>query len=231
MNFVVNTSVAMAHCLHEACYLNNEGVIALTSGRKGNELAIVAFRKSLRLLENLVSRVGDDSAGLEAVNDLAVYNAKEVPEFSDETFYVCDQPKVFCPKYEDASCITRVTAFSATVIFNLAIAYHRQAFLTSVSKHVLSAQKLYKACAQLCSSLITSNPINQTILSLYVACVNNLAHAHRWLLERTDLEANLSFLQHLMAQVSRVPENTKELQQISMNIVLWSEHHSAAAAA
>ena len=229
-----NSHVALSQYLQEACFLNNEGVAALAlPGRKGNEFAIAAFRKSIRILEGLASRVGADAVELEIIDDLVLYDAKEVTDFADEGFYIYDQPKIFCPTQDDASCITRVTAFSACVIFNISLAYHRQALSTGTSKHLRSAQNLYKACAHLCSSLMTANPENQTILALYVASVNNLAHSQECLVERKELDASIRFLrqQLLPRLLQQPPETMTKMEEISLNVTMRLGPSPAASAA
>ena len=218
--------------LQQANYLNNQGVAALAvSGRQGNEHAIVAFRKSLRILQDLATQVGDNATGLEIIGNFKLHNAARIPQLRDEAFHIYDQPKMFFPDPKHAFSITHVTAFSATVILNTAIAYHRQAVSTKTSKHFVSSQKLYKACAHLCSSLLSANSNNEAILLLYLACVNNLAHVQNWLLERNDLAATLTLLHQLVAKVAQGPENVTILQEISLNVTMGAGYYTAASAA
>ena len=218
--------------LQHACYLNNQGVDALVvSEKEGNERAIGAFRHSLRILRELATQIGDGATGLETIVDLKLYDATEIPQFTDEAFHICDQPKVFCPDPGNAFSITHVTAFSATVILNTAIAYHRQALLTKTSKNFISSRKLYMACTHLCSYLLSADSDNQDILALYLACVNNLAHVQNWFLERKELEASLTLLEQLVARVAQRPENASALREISLNIMMVPGHCTAASAA
>ena len=162
-----DTNPSFLHLLHEASYLNSEGISALfVSGRRGNELAIVAFRRSLRILEGLAAGSGHDLEDMEAIETSTLLTAERIPQLYDEAFHIYDQPKMFSPTAEDISSTARLTAFSAAVIFNMAIAYHRQAMLSKRSKCFHGAQRLYNGCALLCSNMLAENPDSQDILIL-----------------------------------------------------------------
>ena len=179
--------------IREAAYLNSQGVNALTmDDPRAVAPATAAFRRSLRILQSLSDLAGPP--GVPPTQHPTIPGYGRVPMPSYGSFYIHDEVKLFYPSSDEAVARSQLPVYSVVVIFNTALAYHRRAMETKMTKFFDAALRLYESAIQLCA-LHTGN--NQDMLVLYIAMVNNVS------LIQNEL-ANLGALQGTMSTLRKV---------------------------
>jgi hypothetical protein len=233
----------METLFNQAALLNNEGVLALMQGRQRE--AFGALSKSVMVLKALVSeRVTsgaptgnfDSSSSSRMSNDAACciqtvalpssqYSTQSVSYLYDQVFTL---PQGFqCLHPPRSLNDDDVRAYTAAVIFNLALIHHR-------NSSVVKAEKLYTlACALLADPYpINSCPYMACLVAMVqIASINNVSQIR---FDCGDYEAT----REALADMSRILRHGADLsvlqdpnlQGFVLNILLFKASSTAAAA-
>jgi hypothetical protein len=170
-----------------ALLLNNEGVILLLQNR--DQEAISFFSKSLALMKTTLMKSMNDVADSAMKPRLVVCHdaTHPLPSFrrdsNDHSFLYTEAFTFFSSELDDGSRLESSTAsvFSAVVLFNAALVYHKQAKLHGRQVCFAKAEKMYEMVGRL---LQPDSPGNHhhhhaagggTALVVKLAALNNLS--------------------------------------------------------
>jgi len=157
--------------LHHACTLNNTGVSLLLSGDHVNGVA--SFQTALSLMKKAAADLNVYSQ--ERVDSVSrLYNILSCPEIETKKFsseittestFVYDIP--FLLKYENDVTMDdlRTSFYSAVVLFNLALALHKQG-QQGKENSLARALQLYHFCVQLLEEPMLAHPEVASILAV-----------------------------------------------------------------
>ena len=222
--------------LHEACQLNNAGA-ALLGSNKGSS-AVHMLKKALVIMERLSRDEGSEdlimmtteeaSAETEAIHQPFV----EVPRMQD-TFFVYNRALVLT----DGNGISVDLAFSnATILFNLALAFHQRGWAFCEEAKLRRAIHLYDLVVRLVSHSDSSARHG----TLAIVALNNQAHVHRELCEFQEacliLDEVFTVAEHVLpSQESPLSSSdafgSALLDEIFLNATISSQMPSTAASA
>lgn len=225
------------HQLQDAADLNRDAVAALSQPGtiSGLTAALNGLKRSLRILQNLSREIrGPDRFSLPAGG--LIYSAGQMPMPDNDLLYIYGQPKVFYPGgIEDAS-LGRLTAFTAAVVFNTALAYHRKALETGRTNHYKSAHLLYGSVLRLFTTQPLNLQENTDFMILYVASANNMAQVDYELSEYKSFEMTMQQLvmpatQNMLQRQSILADDEAfSLNEVAMNVLLAKSPELARAA-
>jgi hypothetical protein len=229
----------METLFNQAALLNNEGVVALMKGSQKE--AFGALSKSVSVLKVLLServRSGApngnfDSSSSRTSNDAAsCFQTVALPSSQDPTqsvSYLFDQafklPEGFqCLNSPGSLNDDDVRAYTAAVIFNLALIHHR-------NRSVAKAEKLYTLAFTLLADAYPRNPcpdMARMVTMVQLASMNNVSQIR---FDCGDYEAT----REALADMSRILRQGAEfqdpnLQGFILNILLFKSPSTAAAA-
>jgi hypothetical protein len=160
-----------------------------------------------------------------------------MPMPNNDLLYIYGQPKVFYPAGIQDASLGGLTAYTAVVMFNTALACHRKALETGRTNHYRSAHLLYGSVVR----LITTPPLNlqesAAFMILYIASANNMAQVDYELSEYKSFETTMQqqvmpATQAMLQRQSSLVEGDESfcLNEFAMNVLLTKAPELARAA-
>ena len=212
----------------EAARLNNEGINALVEG--DDKTAIDVLTRSIKLMKQELSKPGTSLKDFKPSNlDNDCTNSTiEVPGFhgAQESFIFSGAITIPETGEHDEQDIH---VYSAVVIFNLALAHHRQALaLSCKSTYMTKAEKLYGMVLKLLDDCV-----NRAAVIVKLASINNLAQIR---FDSGDYEHARHSLEHISsfmrssAAANHAMFEEPEIQSLLMNVLLLKAPKVAPAA-
>jgi len=175
--------------LHHACTLNNTGVSLLLSGDHVNGVA--SFQTALSLMKTAAADLNLYSQE-RADNVSRLYNILSCPKIETKKFsskattdatFVYDIPFLLTCENDVAMDDLRTSFYSAVMLFNLALALHKQG-QQGKENSLARALQLYHFCVQLLEEPMLAHPEVASILA--VVALNNMANIHYELCNYAD---------------------------------------------
>jgi tetratricopeptide (TPR) repeat protein len=162
-----------------ACSLNNQGVDLLISGNSLS--AMKSFQSARKLLKEPANEVKTTScSGMTLSNEKATLPFHESPEtvpgLENMEFYFCNNGLMITDTTNGES-EEMLSLYNAIVLFNLALAYHREGRLGR-AKSLKKAALLYSMTVQLLNGgpTMPDDDMSATILTLFA--LNNKTQIH-----------------------------------------------------
>jgi hypothetical protein len=221
--------------LLSALLLNNEGVVLLLQNR--DKEAIPYFSKSLALMQTTLTN--STSAATESATKprLSVYHAAThpLPNFrrdNDQSFLLYTEAFTFSSELDDSRLENNASIiFSAVVIFNIALAYHKQAKLLGRQQVCFAkAEKMYVMVGR----LLHSDSVNfyGTALRVKLSALNNLSLIQY---EQSNFESSHKGFQHLAwaiesATSTALSSSQMDVEGMLLNVLFASAPNIAPAA-
>lgn len=209
----------------EAAQLNNQGVIALIEG--DDAFAIEAMTKSIKMMKQELAKPSSESCDAKPTSACEPeLRTVEIPdmECSDDQHEIFNQA-IHIPCDGDESEID-IHVYSSAVIFNLALAHHRQG-LQGVAASQQKALKLYSMVLKVLDDSLFEF---RTAVMVKLATVNNLSQIQ---FANGDYEEAKEGLNHL-AGFLRIASGDilaePQVQGLLMNVLMYRAPKVAAAA-
>jgi len=220
----------MSPPLQQAIALNNKGVSFLASS--DDDKALACFSRSLAIFrgivcENDANKAKSECAPLQSYIHQDMVSLSPMPQTS---FFLLNTAVTFRPTSSVHQAHTHI--YCATIIFNLALLYHRQNSARSLNK----AEKFYEMAGKILNGKISLAFPTGTDLVLQLAVVNNLSHIKLLRGDIADAEEGLQSLAYFVGGISQMPvENPSmfdgnELDAMLLNILMVNRQRTAAAA-
>jgi hypothetical protein len=242
----MTSMIAAQHSLLDAVGLNNEAVSMIAAGDASNQKAIQLLRRSVSIIQKTSAAVQQCSGQVykmplasSATPDIHQHHESvSLHPMPDQRWFLYNKALRFNTSFFPlVSFREDYHIFSAVVVFNLALIYHRSALCGTQNFASLSlrASSLYSLALKLvdrhdwrsCSRSLTS-----TIVKL--AAMNNLAQLSG---ESGDTKLAQDFLLHLTEAIRQSRILASDLFQASggmgeliTNLLLWQEDTVARAA-
>ena len=178
--------------LKYALRLNNEGVRLLLDGNQDQQ-AVSCFTESLNQVKQALSAHPDNKVMFS--NPPLIHQASfPIPSLHDPGCFVYSNAITF--KLDDAflrSSSHDLHVYSAVIILNIAMAYHRQGVIRGSPACYFKAEKMY----DMVTTLVASNEDNLgTSLLVEIAAINNLSQLRH---EQGDYDASREGFEYLGA--------------------------------
>jgi hypothetical protein len=209
----------------EAAHLNNEGVTALFEGDPSS--AISSMAKAIKLMKTELShtdasKLQGDSATARIQNTSTV----EIPSMESSDTIVFNQAVRIPADFGDLSHFD-MNIYTASVIFNLALAHHFKAS-SGDAVCMSKAEKLY--CMVL--KLLDESALHvHTALVVKLACINNLSQIRYAKGDYENAREGLNEVSGFMRKSSnRAMCEDREIQGLLMNVLLLKAPKVASAA-
>jgi hypothetical protein len=200
--------------LRQVCELNNKGVQLVMSG--DNENAIVSFQNAVSLMKH--AAVETDQSPKETnraiqsgeVSDFLsiVHPANDTHQragIQQESGFVCDFPFLLQVGDDDIVDDLRVSLYSATLLFNLALGFHEQD-RQGKGKEIQKALKLYHMTLQLLEEPLMYKSAAASVLAM--VALNNKASCHVELCDYIPSQDCAAELAYMMDQDMRILHGT-----------------------
>ena len=209
----------------EATALNNQAIVALVEG--DDTFAIKSMTDSIKLLKlELAKPVTATFADMISASHIGDFKTVEIPDCqsSDHHHEIFNQA-IHLPCLGDGSHLV-VQVYSAAVIFNLALAHHRQ----GIRGNTTCRQKAVKLYDMVLRILDDSLIDFRTAVMVKLATINNLAQIQfatgDYQKARTGLSYLPGFIRHARVDVLADPQ----VQRLLMTVLMIREPKVAAAA-
>jgi tetratricopeptide (TPR) repeat protein len=236
--------------IDSAISLNNDGVSLLVAG--DDQAAAVALSHALSLVKGLLSMTpscdlrGPLPASFGSSNDNKLPSCSSTMEVCEEHKHELIHSKKPLPCLQDVNFFiynhtmsissdspltnAMLPIYSACVILNLALAYHRRGKQAHSIPCMLKAEKMYATIEKLLKNDGMNS--NATATVLRIAAANNLSQIRFQRGEYERAQEDLEFLAYLIRDVGSVRAllSDEELYGLLCNVVLFARPHFAAAA-
>ncbi|CAB9516447.1 expressed unknown protein [Seminavis robusta] len=216
--------------IQHACSLNNAGAAYMASNNGGQ--GVKFLKKALIIMEG-ISREEESDIIMAPSDGIAHFPFVEIPglEEDEDTFYVYNRALVLDPP-SDVS-MTDLVFLNASILFNLALAFHQHGKVRCQEPMLRKAINLYDLAARLIEDLSSSYG------ALVVAALNNQAHIHRELCNFQDASQLLQQVHFLSGQVPEPPMEDSSssaftaalFDEIFLNITMAAQIPTTAASA
>jgi tetratricopeptide (TPR) repeat protein len=213
--------------LHQSISLNNEGVALLQNG--DNRAAVGRLTEALSISKIELGYLQDNpSVSMNSFNNEThhaslVHSSTPLRGLHDENYFIFNQALTLSALTDVVSYAHTLQACCASIILNLALAYHRQARLGN-RICLIKAMKLYKMALR----LSWNAPITETTLTVRVAAANNMAQIS---LEQGDYKKARQELEGV-AYLIRFPGLEEDLRSgLLLNVLMVKDAPYAASAA
>ena len=209
----------------EAASLNNQAIVSLIEG--DDRVAIKSMTDAIKLLkEELAKPVTAVFADLKSTTDAGDFEAFEIPDCrsSDHHHEIFNQA-IHLPYIHERSHLV-VQVYSAAVIFNLALAHHRQG-LHGNNVYRQKAVKLYSMVLRILDDSLIDF---RTAVMVKLATINNLAQIQ---FSNGDYQEAQTGLSHLPGVVRLARSDVladPQVQRLLMTVLMIREPKLAAAA-
>ena len=196
-----------------ATQLNNQGVALLLERR--DQEALTCFSQSLRLIKSRTDKCMAVATGQEkaALLHEATF---ALPNFEHAHSFLCTEALTFFADCRDDRLINESNShvYSAVVIFNLALAHHRESKKSGKAACLVKAERLYV----LVNRLLDCEVDNQgTVLHIKLATLNNLSLLQH---EQSNYESAQKGFELLAWTISSVPSSRIASIQINVDALL-----------
>jgi tetratricopeptide (TPR) repeat protein len=220
------------NAIKQACTSNNQGVDLLVAGDFLN--AMQSFRSALSLLKREASNEvkGTYYSGMSASSEESplpvCQSTSTIPGLQGTQCYVCDHG-IMITNTTNGDSDKMLSFYSAIVLFNLALASHREGMLGS-EKSLEKATALYGMALKLLASSPMPDDISATILILLA--LNNKAQIHYDKCQYRESSECLTEISAIMGSVYalRSALNPKDYEGILLNVMLLNAPTAAQAA-
>ena len=231
---------------NSAIRLNNEGVALLVAG--DDQAAAVALSHALSFVKGLLSsltqpcdlrgpllapessdvnKLSSCSSAMEVCgNELRIHSMKPLPYLQDIDFFIHNHTMSISP--DSPRTNEMLPIYSACVILNLALAYHRRGKQAHIIPCILKAEKMYATIEKLLSGINN----NATAKILRIAATNNLSQIRYQRGEYERARDDVELLAYLVRDVASVRAllGDDELNGLLCNVFLFTPPDFAAAA-
>jgi hypothetical protein len=210
----------------QAARLNNQGVTALLEG--DDKAAVPALTQSIKMMKQEMSRPSNSNMKKSVtLSDDCEHSTVELPGFQGaQTSYIFTEAITIPENGDQSELHTHI--YSAVVIFNLALTFHREGKNGKIESMV-KAQKLYTMVLK----ILNNQCMNRVAVIAKLASINNLSQIR---FDCGEYELAREGLDHVSAFI-RGSGNTKnamleepEIQGLLMNVLLLKEPVIAPAA-
>ncbi len=223
--------------LEHAVKMNNESALLLCSGEEGGK-AVLKLSQSLCLIRKLLAIQGrnidqqeDDAIGgveLTSVQKPALPTDLSMNGLQDSNYFIYNHT-MSVPAGHPRNP-SHLPLYSACIVLNLAMAYHCLGTKGNQAAYK-KAENLYSMSLQLLS-LSHPDSICDTVLSMKILAVNNLAHVHD---EKGHYEKSRYAIRQLSFLLQAVDStgtffSARDLHKFVLNVMLWGAPKMAAAA-
>jgi hypothetical protein len=244
--------IAAQHSFLDAVDLNNEAVsMIIAAGDTNNQKAIQLLERSVSIMEKTSAAVQQCSGQAHTNTPLASSAAPIIHHhhhetlplphtFPDQRWFMYNKALRFSTEIVSlASFLEDFHVFSAVVVFNLALIYHRSALCGNQKFASLSgkASSLYSLVLKLVDwpGWISSRTSIVTCTIVKLAATNNLAQISS---ESGDTKLAHDFLQHLSAGIRRsrtftpgLFQSSGDMYELMINLFFWQPDTAVAPAA
>jgi hypothetical protein len=203
----------------QAACLNNQGVAALLEGN--DKAAVAALTQSIKMMKQEMSSrpSNSDSKKSTTLSDDCEHSTAELPGFQGAQESYLFTEAIIIPETGNQS-VVNTQIYSAVVVFNLALAVHREGKNGKIESSMAKAQKLYT----LASKVLNKNQcMNRVAVIVKLASINNLSQIR---FDCGEYELARKGLHHLSAFM-RASGNTNNamleepgIQCLFMNVLL-----------
>jgi hypothetical protein len=220
--------------LKHALRLNNEGVRLLLANK--DHESVSCFTQSLNLVKHALSTTHSDQQQHHAPSVAFIHGSTHsIPNLYDTSCFIFGDAITLA---EDNDLLLQrsgeqdVHVYSAVIILNIAMAYHRQALLTGSAACRFKAEKMY----DMVTTLVANSEDNQgTSLLVKIAAINNLSQLR---FDEGDYEASREGFEYLGALInyaethlsSSLTSQEDTFQGMVLNVLLVMAPEIAAAA-
>jgi tetratricopeptide (TPR) repeat protein len=219
------------NAIKQACSSNNQGVDLLVAGDFVN--AMLSFQSALSLLREASNEVEETyytemSASSEESPLPVCQSTLTIPGLEGMQCYVYDHG-IMITDTTNGDSDKMLSLYSAIVLFNLALASHREGRLGS-EKSLEKAAVLYGMALKLLASSPTLDDISTTILILIA--LNNKAQIHYDQCQYRESSECLTEISTIMGSVDTIRSalNPKDYEGILLNVMLLNAPTAAQAA-
>jgi hypothetical protein len=198
-----------------ALQLNNQGVALLLERR--DEEAVPFFSQSLSLIKFRIGNYTDEPMSMSTGEEKAALHEATfpLPNFEDTHSFLYTEALTF-----SADCDDRLInesnshVYSAVVIFNLALVYHRQGKKLGKTACLLRAERMYEMVIR----LLNSEGDNQgTAFHVKLATLNNLSLLQQ---EQSNYESAQKGFELLAWTISSAPSSMLSYSQMDVDAML-----------
>jgi hypothetical protein len=233
--------------INSAIRLNNEGVAFLVAG--DDQAAAVALSHALSFVKGLLSsltpscdlrgpllvplgssnvnKLSSCSSAMEVCgNELRIHSMTPLPCLQDIDFFIYNHTMSISP--DSPRTNEMLPVYSACVILNLALAYHRRGKQAHSIPCILKAEKMYATIEKLLSGINN----HATAKILRIAATNNLSQIRYQRGEYERAREDVEFLAYLIRDVASVRAllGDEVLNGLLCNVFLFTPPDFAAAA-
>jgi hypothetical protein len=232
--------IAAQHSFLYAVGLNNEAVSMIATGDTNNQKAIQLLDRSASIVKQTSAAVqqcsgqaNNKSLASSAAPIIHHHRREAVPlphPFADQRWFLYNKALRFDTEIVSlASFLEDFQAFSAVVVFNLALIYHRNALCGNQKFASLSekATSLYSLVLKLVDwpGWISSKTSQVTCTIVKLAATNNLAQISS---ESGDTKLGNAFLKHLSTGIQRsrkdfpgLFQSSGDMFELMINLFFW----------
>jgi hypothetical protein len=219
--------------LKHALRLNNEGVRLLLANK--DHESVSCFTQSLNLVKHALSTTNSDQQQQPPSASIIHGSTYSIPNLYDTSCFIFGDAITFAEDNNDLlqrSGEQDMHVYSAVIILNIAMAYHRQALLTGSAPCRFKAEKMY----DMVTTLVANSEDNHgTSLLVKIAAINNLSQLR---FDEGDYEASREGFEYLGALInyaeahlsSSLTSQEDTFQGMVLNVLLVMAPETAAAA-
>ena len=216
----------------QAACLNNQGVTALLEGN--DKAAVAALTQSINIMKQELSNVPENndikrSAPFSSNDYENRSTTGKLPGFHGAQDSYIFAEAINIPEHGDQTVVD-IQIYSAAVIFNLALAVHREGNTTGSASSMAKAQKLYLMVLEVLNNQYMNSRV---AVIVKVAAINNLSQIRfdcgEYELVREGL-AHLSTFLRASGNTSDAMLEEPKIQGLLMNVLLLKEPVIAPAA-
>jgi hypothetical protein len=205
----------------QAARLNNQGVTALLEG--DNKAAVAALTRSIKIMKQELSKPTENvdlTKSAHCSSDDCEHSTVELPGFQggQDSYIFADAIKI--PEHAGDQTVIDIQIYSAAVIFNLALAVHREGNTIDNASPMAKAQKLYSMVLKVLNNQYMNNRV---AIVVKLAAINNLSQIRfdcgEYELAREGLD-HLSTFMRTSDSTNNAMLEEPEMQGLLMNVLL-----------
>jgi hypothetical protein len=162
--------------LRQVCALNNKGVKLVLSG--DNKNGVVSFQNAIAVMQQQSAVGREHSSSSSVASELGILhpdNAASLIDFQQDSNFVYDLPFLLQIGNVDTLDDLRVSLYSATLLFNLALGFHKRG-RQGKSKALERAANLYQMSLQVLEEPMLKQSSTASLLAM--VALNNKANCH-----------------------------------------------------
>jgi hypothetical protein len=221
--------------IKNACSLNNQGVELLVSGDFSR--ATRSLTKALSILKEAAAKetgtTPTSCTGMKLSSEAAelpfCQSTLAIPDLQDMHFYIYDHG-IMLTGAANGENDEMLPLYSAAILFNLALASHREARLHGEERAFKKASKLYSVAVSILNGSSMSNEMSHTLLT--VLALNNKSQIHSDQCEHVQSVDCLKAISRIMGSVDGIYSvlNEEDVKGLLLNSMLLNVPTAAQAA-